>query len=128
MRIRPEKLIVTSNYLPEQCFPNREDIAPIMRRFQVVEDLSDLPPILEGGPQEVVLEVLEAGEELHEVQGAEEVLHEAQYAGEVFLQEEEVDQGGQVQPEPPLVQELIEESQEQEDAMSGQDDSRCNHQ
>ena len=45
MTIRPEKLIVTSNYSPEQCFQNPEDIGPILRRFRVVTDLADLPPI-----------------------------------------------------------------------------------
>ena len=58
MRIRPEKIIVTSNYHPEQCFPNREDVAPILRRFQVVQDLADLPPI----PEEVPAEVMEPWE------------------------------------------------------------------
>ena len=55
MRIRPEKIIVTSNYHPSQCFTNREDMAPILRRFRLVEDLADLPPI----PDQVPLGVQE---------------------------------------------------------------------
>ena len=89
MRIRPEKIIVTSNYHPEQCFPNREDVAPILRRFQVVEDLADLPPIpeevpaevMEGMDQDVPLDGQEAGVGLQE--GAlEEVQDGGQEAGE----------------------------------------------
>lgn len=33
--IRPRKIIVTSNYSPEQCFPKEEDLLPIKRRFKV---------------------------------------------------------------------------------------------
>ena len=33
--IRPKKIIVTSNYSPEQCFTKEEDLAPIRRRFKV---------------------------------------------------------------------------------------------
>lgn len=35
--IRPKKIIVTSNYSPEQCFPKEEDLEPIRRRFHVVQ-------------------------------------------------------------------------------------------
>ncbi|UNI72380.1 MAG: replication associated protein [Chaetfec virus UA24_3359] len=35
MRIRPKKLIVTSNYSIEQCFDREEDVAAIKRRFKV---------------------------------------------------------------------------------------------
>ena len=35
--IRPLKVIVTSNYTPEECFPNQNDIEPILRRFKVVQ-------------------------------------------------------------------------------------------
>ena len=40
--IRPLKVIVTSNYTPEECFPNSNDLEPILRRFKVV----NLEPIL----------------------------------------------------------------------------------
>lgn len=33
--IRPRKIIVTSNYSPEQCFTREEDLEPIRRRFKV---------------------------------------------------------------------------------------------
>lgn len=36
MCIRPRKIIVTSNYSPEQCFTKEEDLEPILRRFHVV--------------------------------------------------------------------------------------------
>nr|QKI29033.1 Rep [Lactuca sativa CRESS virus] len=36
-KIRPQKIIVLSNYTPEQCFPNNEDLLPIRRRFKVVQ-------------------------------------------------------------------------------------------
>lgn len=35
-RIRPKKIIVLSNYTPEQVFPSNEDLLPIRRRFKVV--------------------------------------------------------------------------------------------
>ena len=131
MRIRPEKLIVTSNYFPEQCFNNREDIAPILRRFRVVQDLSDLPPI-----PELPLGVLEALEGVQqevagEVQQPEEGLQEVQEAGEV---PQEVQGAGEVQPEPPQsleldVQEGEEEvEEEQEDGLAVQQDPRCSQQ
>ena len=54
MTIRPEKLVVTSNYTPEQCFMNPEDIGPILRRFRVITDLSELPPIPDQVPPELL--------------------------------------------------------------------------
>jgi len=33
--IRPKKLIVTSNYSIEECFPNEQDYKPLKRRFKV---------------------------------------------------------------------------------------------
>nr|QTE03372.1 MAG: replication-associated protein [Grus japonensis CRESS-DNA-virus sp.] len=35
-KIRPRKIIVLSNYTPEQCFPQAEDVEPIRRRFKVI--------------------------------------------------------------------------------------------
>ena len=35
--IRPLKVIVTSNYTPEECFPQLNDLEPILRRFKVVQ-------------------------------------------------------------------------------------------
>ena len=58
LRIRPELIIVTSNYLPSQCFSNEEDVGPILRRFRVIQNLADLPPIPEQLP------VVEIGEPL----------------------------------------------------------------
>lgn len=34
--IRPKKIIVTSNFTMEQCFPRSEDLLPLKRRFKVV--------------------------------------------------------------------------------------------
>ena len=34
--IRPKKLIVLSNYTPQQCFLNQEDLGPMLRRFTVI--------------------------------------------------------------------------------------------
>lgn len=35
-RIRPKRIIVTSNYTMEQCFSNSEDLEPLKRRFKQV--------------------------------------------------------------------------------------------
>jgi len=35
-RIRPKKIIVTSNYTIRECFPNPQDHDPLLRRFKVV--------------------------------------------------------------------------------------------
>lgn len=37
MTIRPKKIIITSNYPPERCFDNDEDIKAIRRRFKVTQ-------------------------------------------------------------------------------------------
>ena len=42
MAIRPERIIVTSNYQPCEVF-GEKDLGPIMRRFRVVS-VADLPP------------------------------------------------------------------------------------
>ena len=127
IRIRPEKIIVTSNYLPEQCFTNREDIAPILRRFRVVEDLADLPPIPVEVPegmlepwehQEIAGVVQEADEVLQEVQEAGEVLQEVQEAGDVI---QEVQGPGEViQEVQEAIQEVQEAIQERQEAGEGQ--------
>lgn len=36
-RLRPRKIIVLSNYTLEQCFTRSEDLAPLKRRFKVIE-------------------------------------------------------------------------------------------
>lgn len=36
-RLRPKKIIVLSNYTMDQCFPRAEDLAPLKRRFKVIE-------------------------------------------------------------------------------------------
>lgn len=36
-RLRPKKIIVLSNYTMEQCFPRHEDLAPLTRRFKVID-------------------------------------------------------------------------------------------
>lgn len=35
-KIRPKRIIVLSNYVPDQCFTNDEDLLPIKRRFKIV--------------------------------------------------------------------------------------------
>lgn len=35
-RLRPKKIIVLSNYTPQQCFLNSEDLEPMLRRFTVI--------------------------------------------------------------------------------------------
>lgn len=37
MMIRPKKIIVTSNYPPEECFERQQDVEAIRRRFRVTE-------------------------------------------------------------------------------------------
>ena len=71
MVIRPEKLVITSNFYPAQCFTHKEDMAPILRRFRVVEDLATLPPI----PDQEPLEFLEplVAEEVPQEPGEEEL-------------------------------------------------------
>lgn len=34
--LRPKKIIVLSNYTPQQCFLNEQDLEPILRRFTVI--------------------------------------------------------------------------------------------
>lgn len=40
--LRPKKIIVLSNYTPQQCFLNSEDLEPILRRFTVIHFPSQL--------------------------------------------------------------------------------------
>lgn len=35
-KLRPRKVIVLSNYTPQQCFLNQEDLGPILRKFTVI--------------------------------------------------------------------------------------------
>lgn len=35
VKIRPDKIVVTSNYHPEECWSNPQDLEPILRRFQL---------------------------------------------------------------------------------------------
>jgi len=35
-KLRPKKIIVLSNYTPQQCFLNSEDMEPILRRFTII--------------------------------------------------------------------------------------------
>lgn len=41
-RLRPKKVIVLSNYRPDQCFTTQEDLAPIMRRFAILTFPQDI--------------------------------------------------------------------------------------
>lgn len=41
-RLRPKKVIVLSNYKPDQCFTTQEDLGPIMRRFAILEFPKDI--------------------------------------------------------------------------------------
>ena len=45
---RPAKIIVTSNYSIEECFPNANDYEPLKRRFQVVNFSPDQGPLFRG--------------------------------------------------------------------------------
>jgi len=45
--IRPKKIIVTSNYSMEECFPNPEDLYPLKRRFKVTHFNVPLMSVLE---------------------------------------------------------------------------------
>jgi len=41
-RLRPRKIIVLSNYRPDQCFTMVEDLNPILRRFTILEFPKDI--------------------------------------------------------------------------------------
>nr|UOF82344.1 rep protein [Cressdnaviricota sp.] len=41
-RLRPLKIIVLSNYRPDQCFLMKEDLEPILRRFTILEFPNDI--------------------------------------------------------------------------------------
>ena len=84
MVIRPEKIIVTSNYQPSECF-GEKDLGPILRRFKVVtmDDLPPAPPkkkaVPTANPEIPELDEVEEGEFDPEVQ---QVLLENQAGGE----------------------------------------------
>lgn len=44
MKIRPKRLIVTSNYTPSAVFDKEEDLNPIMRRFKLVQWTKHMDP------------------------------------------------------------------------------------
>lgn len=54
-KIRPEKIIVLSNYTIDQCFPNAEDRDPIKRRFKVIH----FPFTFTNIPEDLGVEELE---------------------------------------------------------------------
>lgn len=54
-RIRPKKIIITSNYSIDQCFPNEEDREPIKRRFKEVK--FDTPIVFVPGIPETLDEI-----------------------------------------------------------------------
>jgi len=67
--LRPKKIIVLSNYTPEQCFLNSEDLGPILRRFTVINfpqqeqharfrAADSLQPLLESPSDEETIEEL----------------------------------------------------------------------
>lgn len=41
--LRPRKIVVTSNYSIQECFPKEQDYAPLLRRFQQVHFSADHP-------------------------------------------------------------------------------------
>jgi len=41
-RLRPKKIIVLSNFRPDQCFTMREDLDPMLRRFTILEFPKDI--------------------------------------------------------------------------------------
>jgi len=43
--IRPLKIIVTSNYTPEECFTDSQNLEPILRRFKVVKFGDSAPAV-----------------------------------------------------------------------------------
>jgi len=50
-KIRPQKLIVLSNYTIAQCFPQKEDQDPLLRRFKVIKFPEDKPWARMYGPK-----------------------------------------------------------------------------
>ena len=128
MTIRPEKLVVTSNYSPEQCFSNPEDIGPILRRFRVITDLRDLPPI----PDQVPPELLLARDGQPEAPGPEQVLlaSEEGMQGQLLHPHEETQHNRKRSLEQEVTREEVSREPEggdehQEDYISGQHDNRC---
>ena len=42
--IRPKKIIITSNFTMEQCFPNTQDLEPLKRRFKAIHFPTPIHP------------------------------------------------------------------------------------
>lgn len=55
-KIRPQKIIVTSNYTIDECFPQTQDAEPIKRRFKVVHFTSFFVP--QGPIDEDILQTI----------------------------------------------------------------------
>nr|QXP07612.1 MAG: replication associated protein [Arizlama virus] len=47
-KIRPDKIIVLSNYTIKECFPNSQDHEPLLRRFKQIEFISFFDPYIEA--------------------------------------------------------------------------------
>lgn len=52
--IRPEGVIVTSNYSIEQCFPHQEDLEPMRRRFKVIKSEACYDVIMKSYKKRVI--------------------------------------------------------------------------
>nr|QXP07805.1 MAG: replication associated protein [Arizlama virus] len=79
-QIRPKKIIVTSNYTIEECFPNHQDVEALRRRFKVIKfggfnlpqsapspvaENYNLPEVLSSPPM-TIDELLDVGEPMEE--------------------------------------------------------------
>ena len=143
MTIRPEKLVVTSNYFPSQCFSNPEDIGPILRRFRVIDDLADLPPIPDQVPPELqepwgeqpeapeLEQVPEAGEEEQVPEAREEEQMPETREG-LLVQEAQAKRKRDLEQVVSREEQVSREAdggvQYEEGDLSGQRDQRCNQQ
>lgn len=64
-RIRPTKIIVTSNYTIRECFPNPQDHEPLLRRFKIVHFA--LPWVPSTGTPPFVTEDVIGGDDLEAI-------------------------------------------------------------